>query len=123
VKAKDRPTPKDKNWEGEVVTTRCAAIALALALSACAAMPNACYVSDEARWQFVPGYNESKRSIDRALRPIVDRPAPLPAWRSSVDLTKPGPRIGSPEWEAEQAEQARKDQALARRIGSICRGC
>jgi hypothetical protein len=98
-------------------------MALALALGACSSMPNKCYVADGARWQFVPGAFEGEVR-ERDLKPMRE-PAPVtPArWRPAINLDKPGPRIGSPEWEREQAELARKDKDLAQKIQSICRGC
>jgi hypothetical protein len=64
---------------------------------------------------------ERRPSIDelaQAQKSTADQPRKPEASRLSTL-----PRVGSPEWEKQQAEIERKEKRLDQMIRSICRGC
>jgi hypothetical protein len=64
--------------------------------------------------------DESKQSMARQVSYRMDvlPPYPQPTARSAST-----PKIGSPEWEREQAENERRERHIRQVLQNICRGC
>ena len=66
-----------------------------------------------------------KKSVDPVVTGSVDRGLPSTRYytASGSSLAETGPNIGSPQWQKEQDEAARKERHLEQLIRGICRGC
>ena len=66
-----------------------------------------------------------KKSVDPVVTGSVDRGLPSTRYytASGSTLAETGPNIGSPQWQKEQDEAARKERHLEQLIRGICRGC
>lgn len=67
-----------------------------------------------------PFTGEPEQPISRQVSHRADTlpPYPQPTLRSATT-----PRIGSPEWEREQAENERRERYIRHVLQNICRGC
>jgi len=67
-----------------------------------------------------PFTGEPEQPISRQVSHRADTlpPYPQPTLRSATS-----PRIGSPEWEREQAENERRERYIRHVLQNICRGC
>ena|SRR5262245_33694551 len=65
--------------------------------------------------------------VPRPAVPVAAEPAPAGDETGALARWLPrgavSPRVGSPEWQAEQAAMAQEDARVRQIINSICRGC
>ena len=67
-----------------------------------------------------PSAGEAEQLI---VRQVSHRADTLPPYPQSILRSATTPRIGSPEWEREQAENERRERYIRHVLQNICRGC
>jgi hypothetical protein len=107
-------------------------VAASLAIGGCSsAHPVMTNRADTAQWRlYRPGMEQPPRRVRTASRPsprVLARSA-----HAEVETTgtvaqgraqRPWPRVGTPEWNELQAEDAERERRVQNAIRNICRGC
>lgn len=111
----------------------CAPMGLALAgfiLSGCSNW----HYADVAQWRQAhpAAADQSSRRVRTSSPSPQATPSRVTAARGEVVTTgtvgesrplKPWPKVGTPEWEQLQAEEAERERRVKEAVQSICRGC
>ena len=65
----------------------------------------------------------SATSEGASVIPLNGKPVKASATSKNLPLNPVSPKVGSPEWEKEKAENEAKERHIKKVIANICRGC